>query len=491
MNERKTLNGFIRKARKSLMLEKTIPILQYGLLLMIIVCALVLIVSRLFVFPYYRDVTYTLAIAVFILTIIFIWIKRVRQNEALIKLDEYYPNNELVTSLSFKDDENPLVKSLLQKAVAVSQASFEKFKQRKKRMWKPPVLISTVLMLILVGILIVFPSETQREAVAIEKEKEIIKDLKKEITKLEKKVENKENKKQLEELKNKLNEVDSAEKALREAVKKQKELKLQEQKLLQKNADNKGKDGNGLTDEQKEQLKELAKIQKDLNENLQGAKSQLSQFGKSISKDLQNELASLSNSNNSINQNNQSNQNNQNNSNNQNNNSNNQNNSSSNNNNFNNNNSNNNNNNNNNNSNNQNNGNNNQNNGNGNGSGNGNGNGNNNGNGNGIGGRGIGIGNGAGTGSGAGLGQGGRELVAIPKRIGEKGDTTVDGGPLGSGESAGQQKGKVNATKGTVRPYQEVIGDYKNSYFESSERLQLPQDLQTIVQSYFSSIEDE
>ncbi|CAM5221409.1 putative protein OS=Ureibacillus acetophenoni OX=614649 GN=SAMN05877842_12511 PE=4 SV=1 [Ureibacillus acetophenoni] len=53
------------------------------------------------------------------------------------------------------------------------------------------------------------------------------------------------------------------------------------------------------------------------------------------------------------------------------------------------------------------------------------------------------------------------------------------------------RKGPVAVTKGTIRPYEEVIGQYKDRYMESSERMQLPKDLQEIVQSYFSSLESK
>lgn len=466
MDRRKNLHHYIKKAQRSLLLEKIVPIIQYSIFFIVAVCSLILIVSRLFVFPYYRDVAFYSSITIILFTIIFIWIKRVRTKEALMKLDEYYPNNELVTSLSFKDNENPLVKSLLQKAEVASQQSFQKFKQRKKKLWRPPILISIVLTSIFLGLLLSFPSETQREAVAIEKEKEMIKELKKEIAKMEKKVNNNETKKQLQELKNKLNEVDTVEKAMREMVKKQMELKLQEQKLQKKNVENKGNGSEGqLTKEQQEMLTELGELQNALNKNLQHTKSQLSKFGKFISTDLQNEIASLQNNNMNPNQNsqnnNQNNQNSQHNSNNQGN----QNNV--------------------NNQNNSNQGNQNQNNANHNNTNQNNGSGSS----NAFSKNAAEGGSGAG-GSGAGIGQGSRELVSIPKRIGKIDDISVDSGPLGAGNSK-QQKGTVNATKNTVRSYEEVIGQYKNSYFESSERMQLPKDLQLIVQSYFSSIEDD
>jgi hypothetical protein len=60
---------------------------------------------------------------------------------------------------------------------------------------------------------------------------------------------------------------------------------------------------------------------------------------------------------------------------------------------------------------------------------------------------------------------------------------------MGEGSSAEEQESAVPVTKGTVKPYGDVIGSYKDSYLKSSDRLQLPPDLQRIVQDYFSSIE--
>ncbi|CAM5713121.1 Cdk activating kinase (CAK)/RNA polymerase II transcription initiation/nucleotide excision repair factor TFIIH/TFIIK, cyclin H subunit OS=Lysinibacillus sphaericus OX=1421 GN=LYSIN_02656 PE=4 SV=1 [Lysinibacillus sphaericus] len=53
------------------------------------------------------------------------------------------------------------------------------------------------------------------------------------------------------------------------------------------------------------------------------------------------------------------------------------------------------------------------------------------------------------------------------------------------------KQGNGQITKGTIRPYDEVIGSYKDSYLESSQRLQLPKDLQNVVQSYFTTIESQ
>ncbi|QCR30719.1 hypothetical protein [Lysinibacillus sp. SGAir0095] len=476
MDRRRSLKQFINRAKRSLNLEHSLPKLQYGILLAFFLSAAILLVSRLFVFPYYRNVAIYVGIGTIVAFVLSIWWRRVQEKEAMHHLDSFYPHNELVTALSLGDESNPLVGSILQKAVKESSAAFERFKKRDKVLWKPKVLVGIVLVLIAMGALSIFPSATQQQALVIEKEQDVLKDLEKEVTKLEDKTKTKETKKQLQELQNKLDELETSEEALREVVKKQKELKLQEQKLKEKQElakQDSGEGMDGLTAEEQKQLEELMELQKELANTANSTQTALSKLGKPISFDLQNaiasELGSESAENSSENEQsdsssedeveqNDSDGNNQENSQ----------------------------------------GNNNGSGQNGQGQGNGTGNGSGQGNGSGSGsGQGTGTGTGTGGtgqgkgGNGAGLGQGGRDLLSIPNRVGGNQDTTVDGGPLGDGTAVGEQKGPVPVTKGTIRPYEEVVGDYKDSYLKSSDRMQLPKDLQDIVQSYFSSIESE
>ncbi|HCG4536169.1 TPA: hypothetical protein NJY08_005022 [Salmonella enterica subsp. enterica serovar Typhi str. AG3] len=474
MDRRHVLKQFIRRAKRSLNIEHSLPKLQYGVLIACFLSAAILLVSRLFVFPYYRNIAIYVGIGALIAVVLFLWWRRVRDKEAMHRLDSFYPHNELVTALSLGEESNPLVGSILQKAQKESSAAFERFKKREKLLWKQKVLIGIVVVVMAMGALSIFPSATQQQALVDEKEQEVIKDLEKEVAELQKKTDLKETKKQLEELKNKLNDIEASEEALREVVKKQKELKLQEQKLKEKQElakqDN-GEGMDGLTAQEQKQLEELMELQKELASTANSTQTALSKLGKPISFDLQNaiasELGSESPENSPENENGESSstgngQQSDNNSDDQ---------------------------------------------GNKNDSGQsgqqGQGQGNSSGNGTGNGGSGNGAGQGSGTGNGgngqgqgqgsngAGQGQGGRDLLSIPNRVGGNSETSVDGGPLGEGTAAGEQKGPVPVTKGTIRPYEEVIGDYKDSYLKSSERMQLPKDLQDIVQSYFSSIESE
>ena len=476
MDRQKELITFVKRAKRSLNVEKMLPLLQYGIFLSILFSLAILIISRFFVFPYYDETAFVVACATIVSTFVYMWQKRIRMKEALRKLDVYYPFNELVTALSFQQHEHPLAESIMNKAVKESDEAYERFKNRPKQYWRPKALLGILFASILLTALWIFPSETQQEAQGVEKERTAIQEMKKEVAKLEKKAKSEDVKKKMRELQEKLKEAETAEEALREVVKKQKELTLLEQKLKEKQLAEKG-EGEGLSNEELQKLKDLGELQNALAQNALSTQTYLSKLGKPISFDLQNTISQMNESKSSQSQNastsskgtgniqgNQQ-QNNrkkaQGNT----------------------------------------------------GSGNtqgSNGNGNqqnqgSNGNGNqqnqGSNGNGNGSNQGVGSGavrqggsfsSGAGLGAGGRTLLSVPsERLGGSSGPTVDGGPLGEGDPADEQKGSVPATKGTVRPYEEVIGVYEERYLQSAKRLQLPKDLQNVVESYFSSIQSE
>ncbi len=467
MERRRQLRKYIQRAKTSLTVERSIPIAQYGLFLALLSSASLFLVSRLFVWPYYRQTALATFIVVILATVLFMWWKRVKEKAAWHTLDDYFPHNELVTALSFENDQDPLVQSLLTKALENVDKAFADFKARKRSLFRPKALIGLFGTAVVLAILYMFPAATQMEAIEVEKEKAVIEDVKKEVAKLEQKAETKGVKEQLKELQNTLKEAETAEEALREVVKKQKELALKEQQLKDKQTASKdgASDDKGLSKEEVEQLKELAQMQQELTQKANATQTAMSKLGKPASNMLQNAIASANNANNNQQNNANPNQNqhasansqlsnqqsqtgqqgqphsqngsqqasgkgqgqgssrsNQ------------------------------------------------QGQGQGNGSGNGNGN-----------------GSSAAGGSGAGTGQGGRDLLTTP-RIGGSSQTSVDGGALGDGSHVAEQQGNGPITKGSIRPYEEVIGTYKDSYLESSERLQLPKDLQHVVQSYFTSI---
>jgi hypothetical protein len=450
---------FIQKARLRLAIEHYIRMLQAALFSGFTFAATILLVSRLFVFPYYIRTAAIVGAICFVTVFLYAFLKRPSYEDALQKLDSFYQNNILITAISFLHEKSLLIKGLLEKVDQESKEAFEKFKQREKHYIQPKWLIGAILAFTAALILYVFPATTQLEAKDIEKEHQVVSDMKKDIEKLEKKKLAESVKKELKELKEKLKELDTAEEALREVVKKQKELALKEQKLEKKKelSEQEESKASSLTAEEQKELASLEDVNNALSKSSSSTQTALSKMGKSFpftsSEIVQGNANSNNNKSNSKksesgneeqagsagSKNNDKNNQSQ-----------------------------------------------------GKGKGNGQSQGQGQGQGNGKGqGQGNGKGNGQGAGGGAGKGSGGRDLLSIPSRIGGNGETTIDGGKLGEGESASQQPGEVPVTRGSVKSYEAIVNEYSESYLKSSERMQLPSDLQRLVQNYFSSIENK
>lgn len=100
---------------------------------------------------------------------------------------------------------------------------------------------------------------------------------------------------------------------------------------------------------------------------------------------------------------------------------------------------------------------------------------------------GQGSGDGHGSGSGSGQGSGDRELGEQAPRLGEAGDTNVDGADFTPTEETQEARGNVLSTKGQARHYQQAIQESRTQFMESAERKQLPKELQKAVQFYFDA----
>ena len=471
MDDKKRLWKAVSSARRSLLFEKFIVGAQKGLLYAVLSATIIYIISRLFVLPYYSRVAIGLAILAFLWQMMRVITNRLSKKEALLTLDSYFTHNELLTALTAKED-NTLVQSLIKKAFMQKDRALIAFKKRPQKMYQPKMLASTFGLLMLLLLLVTLPAATQQEAKVVEADRDITKEIEKAVDEQLKKELSEQAKKELAELKKALQEAETSEQALKELVKKQKELMKQEQQLAEQQQTSE------LAQGDLQQLNELAALNKELAATAGEAQSELSKLGKPVDLNLQKTIANM-NSSSASNQSNAqqgttaSNNNNtsaQNNGNGQ----------------------------------------------NSGGTGQGNGGsstpGNNgsqssnngqgqqgtgSGSGQGQGQQGAGSGTGSGSGSGGGngglqggKGSGGRDLLAVPNRIGGSSDTTIDSGNIGKGDTI-EEKGFVPAIKGDIRPYEEVVGTYKDSYMQSTERLQLPSDLQQMVQNYFTSIETE
>lgn len=483
MDGQRRLWQAVTSARRSLNVEKVFIALQKGLLYAVLSITLIYFVTRFFVLPYYGVIGAVVATVAFLLPLCQAFWQRVRQREAMLRLDQFYPHNELVTVLTAKA-QSPLVLLLQEKAEMQVGQVLEAFKKRPKQVFQSKVMTAAAGLLVLFLVLTIFPAATQQEAKSIEEDRAITKDLKDKVKEQVEKPVPEETKKELAELQQAIEEAKTSEEALKELVKKQKELTNMEQQLAEEAK-------NGMTPEMQDALNALGQVNTELAEAASEAQTSLSKLGKPVDLNTQKSIARMNRGDGqqsgdpseaggqqkdsdgtATGQNNNSgssgsNANNQ--------------------------------------------GSTGQNSSNTNAGQQGSGqsgqggqssqqgSGNQPGNGQGSSGQGQGAGQGgsgqAGSGGAGGQGglmggkgSGGRDLLAIPKRVGESTGPTTDGGLLGDGETV-TDRGPVSATKGEVRPYAEVIGTYEDSYMQSTDRLQLPSDLQQMVQNYYSSME--
>ena len=451
MDEKRSLWKAVSSARRSLFLEHVLIGAQRGLLYAVLSITLIFFVSRFFVFPYYGPVAFSIGLILFVGQFLWTILKGPSKKQALQALDAFYPHNELVTVLTAKK-QSTLINQLTNSAVKHVNEIFQLFKKRPKNIWQRKVIISTYVSFLVFIILLAFPAATQKEAKLIEDEQKIAKEL---VEKIEKQKVDKlpeEAQKKLDELLQAVEKAKTSDEILEELVKTQKELTKMEQQLVSQKQ----------TEQTKAQLSAIQSVTGSLADNSNLAMKRLSEIGKPLDLSMQRTIGNMNKNSNSLTASNGSTSNQQG-------------------------------------------GNSNQQ-GSTQGSGNSNQPSNQNGPSNGQGqgqgqtpGQGSGQGQGPGQGQGqgqtpgtggllGGVGSGGRELIAVPERIGQAGDPTIDSGEKNDGETI-TEKGPVPTTKGTVRSYEDVIGSYKDSYRESTDRLQLPNDLQKMVQSYFTSIE--
>lgn len=466
---------FIKKANRRLKLQYLIRILQIALCFGLASALLIMVVSRLSVFPYYEFYAY-IAAALTMLTVVLATISKIpRRQQAISELDQFTPHNQLLT-LSQLPLGNHLAGDLAKRTEKDIHLSYRLFKEKKDEWFSPKWLLAIFSLLILLVISGLFPASAQLEAKDLEREQELVEEMIEKVEKQKELADSPELKQDLESLEKKLNESETPEQALRELVKKQKELALKQREKEQED-----------TVQATEEAEELGDASQQLAQQAGNTQTALSEMGKPVAFDLQQSIAANNlsgepeessgsdadgangeagsedaasggetdgeqaegagdeNAGDSSegdtagqqgggSESEGSDQGSE-------------------------------------------------------GSENSSGDGE---EGSGAGqGQGSGAGEGSNPGAGAGTGQGSREMLSIPSRIGGSGETTVDNGELSEGETGSFEEGAVDAERGTVRPYKEVVGSYSDSYFSSANRMKLPPDLQNIIEQYFSSIDGE
>lgn len=466
MERRSFLQKYVKATLLRLRVEKTIYTVQTGLFLAAFCAVLFLLVTRLFVLPYYSRFTVLVAGIIVVGTLIYSGYNRVKKEEAVRKLDSYGPHNLLMTALSIRKSDSPLAPVIIQDAESEVSKAYLHFKKRKKAYLHTKMMSAFIVCCAFIVVLVSFPSEAQLEADTMEKEQEIMEEMKKEVQQLMRKEKLPDVKKELVDLLDELEVAETSDAALKELVKKQKELRLKEQRLADKKegADQSGEPSDTLTEAEEQELTELREVASELAQNAGKTNTALNKIGKAPTlAALADGISNLSNENGeekpttgegsekeqekSDSDKNDANSD-----------------------------------------------------GNdgkqgagqgaGTGEGEGEGEGVGQGEGTGIGSGGTGHGDGADQGKGSGSGSGGRDLLTIPNdRVGKDGDPSFDGGALNEGDFSEEREVDALAEKGTARPYTEGIGTYKQSYLESAGKMKLSPDLQRVLSNYFTSIE--
>lgn len=448
--DNREIRHYVRKTNRLLKLVHMGRALQHALFVGLLSSVLLLLVSRLFVLPYYEFYAYAAGVLTLGSWLLLSFRNLPRISDAVHELDRFTPHNELLTIWQLPG-ENNLVQELTKKTAAFLPESYVLFKREPRHWLLGKWLAGSVLAFLALLWLVMFPGLTQQQAQEIEQERELVDEIGETAKDIEEQAETEQVKKEMQELQESVAEAETAEQALEELVKKQKEMKLQQQKLAA--------EGEGETAE----ADDLTAASEKLAGQAGKTQTALSNSGNPVSFSLQQTIANSQGSDadgttaggegdsnpsdpaeetgleagetDSEEQDSETGS-----------------------------------------------------------SDTGEGAGEGAGQGAGAGqgqsqGAGAGSGAGQGVGDGAGTGQGNRELLTAPSRLGGEGAVEVDRGNLGSGQASGEQEGAVPAERGTARPYADLVGDYSESYFTSADRIGLPADLQQVVEQYFTSVE--
>ena len=215
MERKSILQRYVKATLFRLRIEKTFYTMQTGLFFGALCAMLLLLVSRLFVLPYYGRFAVVVALLVVVGTGVYSVYNRVKEEEAIRRLDSYVPHNLLMTALSIRPSDSPLAPVIIQDAETKVSKAFLGFKKRKKEILDFKMVSAFIVCCAFLVVLVSFPSEAQLEADAIEKEQEITEEMKKEVKKLIKHEELPEVKKELVNLLDELETAETSEEALK------------------------------------------------------------------------------------------------------------------------------------------------------------------------------------------------------------------------------------------------------------------------------------
>lgn len=451
MDSRRKLGGAVTQVRRRLLMEWFVRTAVRGVSAGAVTAVLLLAASRWFVWPGYADD----AVMAAALAAVGVFAYRCRRapsrSQSVRVLDSFSRDNVILAAETDGIREGPLSAALADEAAEAAGLALARFRNRKGKWTEHKPLLVACSAFAVAAALALFPSSAQQEAQEAEEERGIIENLADHVNELADRTEDRETEKRLVDLSEKIRSADTPEAAVRETVKLQRELSLEERL-----ADHPGKNAGQTAGERiltpGEAAEALAAFSGDAEERLarMGRTSEAEKHASdgeqrtgspgNADRHERGEPQSGSSSGNGGDGETEGNgdkaQNND-----------------------------------------------------GRGTESGSGDGNNE-----AGDTGSGSGSNGGKGAGSGSGRSGqdsgnndRNLVSTPRSIPDPEESVLDPGPQKDGTSAADSV--VPAEKGDVRPYEEVQGEYLDAYVEQAGRLNLPEDLQQVLSDYFSSID--
>ncbi|EMF46486.1 hypothetical protein B481_2252 [Planococcus halocryophilus Or1] len=220
MNNR-DIRNYVKKVERILKMLHIGRSFQFAFFTGLMLAVALLFVSRLFVLPYYEFYAYAAGTTVLIGWLLLSLKGLPTVQQAVQELDRFTPHNQLLTVWKLTEH-NKLAEELTSKTAQTIPYSYQLFRKERKVWLRPKWLIGAVISAALMLLLLVFPSNLQNQANDVEKELELVEELKKEIDDIKKQAESEMVKKEVEALNATIEEKENPEDILKEIVKNKK-----------------------------------------------------------------------------------------------------------------------------------------------------------------------------------------------------------------------------------------------------------------------------
>ena len=172
MNNR-DIQKYVKKTARLLKILHLSRSFQFAFFVGLVSAAALLLVSRLFVLPYYEFYAYAAGIAAIASWILLTMKDLPNTPQAVQELDRFTPHNQLLTVWKMTE-KNALAEELTNKTAQSIPYSYKLFCKERKAWLRPKWLIGSLVSGALMLLLLVFPSNLQNQANDAEEEMELV-----------------------------------------------------------------------------------------------------------------------------------------------------------------------------------------------------------------------------------------------------------------------------------------------------------------------------